>query len=183
MQFDAPCIETGRLLLRVQRIEDFERFAEMMAHESARFIGGPSLRGDAWRRFLQMPGAWVLQGFGMFALIDKTTGRYLGQAGPWHPDGWPGTEIGWSLHPDARGKGYGAEAAAATMDYAFDVLGWERVVHSIASDSEASRKVAQRLCSRYLGPARMPPPLDTLDVELWGQTREEWRARRAGGTA
>ena len=177
---DFPTLETERLLLRVQRVEDFERFAEMMAHASARFIGGPSLRGDAWRRFLQMPGAWTLQGFGMFALIDKTSGLYLGQAGPWYPDGWPGTEVGWSLHPDARGRGLVTEAALATVDYAFEVLGWERVVHSIVPDNHASKRVAERLGSRYLEPARMPPPLDTLDVELWGQTRDEWRARRRG---
>jgi len=180
---DFPTLQTERLLLRVQRPEDFERFAEMMAHESAHFIGGPSPRGDAWRRFLQMPGAWVLQGFAMFAVIDKATGLYLGQAGPWYPDGWPGTEVGWSLHPDARGRGYVTEAALATMDYAFDVLGWERVVHSIAPDNHASKRVAERLGSRYLQPAKMPPPLDTLEVELWGQTRDEWRARRRGATA
>lgn len=174
-----PTLETERLILRVQRMEDFERFAEMMAHESARFIGGPSQRGDAWRRFLQMPGAWVLQGFGMFALIEKSSGLYLGQAGPWYPDGWPGTEIGWSLHPDARGRGYVTEAALATMDFAFETLGWERVVHSIVPDNEASKAVAQRLGSRFLGPAKMPPPLETIECELWGQTREQWRARRS----
>ncbi len=174
-----PTLETERLLLRVQRVEDFERFAEMMAHESARFIGGPVQRGDAWRRFLQMPGAWVLQGFGMFALIEKSSGLYLGQAGPWHPDGWPGTEIGWSLHPDARGRGYVTEAALATVDFAFGTLGWERVVHSIVPDNAASKAVARRLGSEFLGPAKMPPPLETLECELWGQTREQWRARRS----
>jgi RimJ/RimL family protein N-acetyltransferase len=173
-----PTLQTERLILRVQRAEDFERFAEMMAHESARFIGGPVQRGDAWRRFLQMPGAWVLQGFGMFALIDKSSGLYLGQAGPWYPDGWPGTEIGWSLHPDARGKGYVTEAALATIDFAFGALGWERVVHSIVPDNETSKAVARRLGSEYLGPAKMPPPLDAMECELWGQTREQWRARR-----
>ncbi len=177
---DFPVLETERLILRVPRIEDFERYAEMLADASSRFIGGPSVRGDAWRRFLQMPGAWMLQGFAMFSMIEKTSGRWIGQAGPWYPEGWPGTEVGWSLHPDARGHGYCTEAAAATMEFAFETLGWTDVVHSIVPDNLPSKAVARRLGSRCLGPARMPPPLDALDAELWGQTRDEWRARRAG---
>ena len=45
-----------------------------------------------------MPGAWVLQGFGMFSVVEKSSGRWLGQAGPWKPEGWPGNEIGWTFH-------------------------------------------------------------------------------------
>ena len=57
-------VETERLLLRVPVISDFDRYAEFFADESSRIIGGPHARGDAWRRFLQMPGAWMVQGFG-----------------------------------------------------------------------------------------------------------------------
>lgn len=171
-------LETERLILRVPRIEDFERYAEMLADDSARFIGGPSVRGDAWRRFLQMPGAWALQGFAMFSVIEKASGRWLGQAGPWYPEGWPGTEVGYSFHPDARGKGYCTEACVASMDFAFDTLGWADVVHTIVPDNAASQAVARRLGSRNRGPVTMPPPLHTLAAELWGQTREEWRINR-----
>jgi hypothetical protein len=26
----------------------------------------------------------------------------------------------------------------------------------------------------------LPPPLDAHEIDIWGQTREQWRARRAG---
>ena len=61
-----PILETERLLLRVQQAGDFERYAEMLAHPSSLHIGGPLLRHEAWRRFLQMPCAWMVQGFAMF---------------------------------------------------------------------------------------------------------------------
>jgi RimJ/RimL family protein N-acetyltransferase len=173
-----PVIETERLLLRVPVAADFERYAELLADPSARFIGGPSVRGDAWRRFLQMPGAWALYGFAMFSVVEKATGRWLGQAGPWYPEGWPGREVGYSFHPDARGSGYCTEACVASMDYAFDVLGWDDVVHTIVPDNTASQAVARRLGSRLLGPARMPPPLDGLAADLWGQSRMEWADNR-----
>ena len=176
-------LETERLLLRVPRVGDFDRFAELFGSDHSRFIGGPMTRGDAWRRFLQMPGAWLLQGFAMFSVIEKASGRWVGQAGPWQPDGWPGTEVGYAFHPDATGQGYATEACTAAMDWAFDALGWTDVIHSIAPGNAASIAVAQRLGSRYRGPAKLPAPLDQHPIDLWGQTRDEWRARRAGAPA
>ena len=47
---EAPTLETGRLLLRVPRIEDFDRYAEMLGDEqAARYIGGRLPRAAAWR--------------------------------------------------------------------------------------------------------------------------------------
>ena len=173
-----PILETERLLLRVQQAGDFERYAEMLAHPSSLHIGGPLLRHEAWRRFLQMPGAWMVQGFAMFSVVEKSSGRWMGQAGPWCPDGWPGTEIGYSFHMDARGKGYATEASAAAMDYAFDTLGWDEVIHSISPENTASQTVAQRLGSRNRGPGKLPPPLDVHAIEIWAQPRAEWAENR-----
>lgn len=173
-----PVLETERLILRVPQVEDFDRYAEFFAHDSSAVIGGPYVRADAWRRFLQMPGAWMLQGFAMFSVIEKASGLWVGQAGPWYPDGWPGTEVGYAFHQDARGKGYCTEACVASMDWAFDVLGWDDVVHSIRPDNVPSQKVAQRLGSTNRGPVPFAPPHDTLVIDLWGQTREEWRVNR-----
>ena len=173
-----PILETERLLLRVQQAGDFERYAEMLAHPSSLHIGGPLLRHEAWRRFLQMPGAWMVQGFAMFSVVDKSSGRWMGQAGPWCPDGWPGTEVGYSFHMDARGKGYATEACAAARDYAFDTLGWDEVIHSISPENTASQTVAQRLGSRNRGPGKLPPPLDVHAIEIWAQSRAEWAENR-----
>ena len=173
-----PILETERLLLRVQQAGDFERYAEMLAHPSSLHIGGPLLRHEAWRRFLQMPGAWMVQGFAMFSVVEKSSGRWMGQAGPWCPDGWPGTEVGYSFHMDARGKGYATEACAAAMDYAFDILGWDEVIHSISPENTASQAVAQRLGSRNRGPGKLPPPLDVHAIEIWAQSRAEWAENR-----
>lgn len=175
-------LETPRLILRPPVIGDFDRYADLFCHPTAaQIIGGGVQRGDAWRRFLQMPGAWMLQGFAMFSLIEKESGLWVGQAGPWQPDGWPGTEVGYALHQDAWGKGYATEACAAAMDWAFDTLGWTEVIHCIAPDNTASQAVARRLGSRNSGPGKLPPPLDTHAVDVWRQSRAEWTARRANG--
>lgn len=177
-------IETERLLLRVPRAEDFDGFAGLHADEEAsRFIGGPLVRAAAWRKFLQFPGAWAVQGFGMFSVLDRTTGEWLGNLGPWQPEGWPGTEVGWSFRREAWGKGFATEAAVAAIDWAFANLGWTDVIHSIDPANQPSQALARRLGSRNRGPGKLPAPLEDHPIEIWGQTRDEWIARRAATTA
>ena len=173
-----PVLETERLILRPIAMADFPRWAEMMGDpEAAKFLGGAQPAAVAWRGFMSMAGAWSLTGVSMFSLVERDTGLWLGRIGPWQPHGWPGTEVGWGLHPDAQGRGYGVEAATATIDYAFDVLGWTDVIHCIDPDNTPSQRLAERIGSRNLGPTRLPPPFHELPIDRWGQTREEWRAR------
>lgn len=171
-------LETDRLILRPPQLEDFERWAEFAADpEAQRFLGGVQPRSVAWRSMMTMAGAWSLTGFAMFSVIEKASGRWIGRLGPWQPEGWPGTEVGWSLHPDAWGRGYASEGAAAAIDYAFEVLGWSDVIHCIDPQNRSSQRVAERLGSHLRGPGRMPPPHDAAPCEIWAQTREEWRQR------
>ncbi|HEY0925058.1 GNAT family N-acetyltransferase [Brevundimonas sp.] len=173
-----PVLQTERLTLRPIAMEDFPRWAEMMADpEASRFLGGVQPAATAWRGFMTMAGAWSLTGVSMFSVVERDTGLWLGRIGPWRPHGWPGDEVGWGLHPDAQGKGYGVEAATAALDYAFDVLGWEDVIHCIDPDNTPSQRLAERLGSRNLGPTRLPPPFHELTVDAWGQSRADWKAR------
>jgi RimJ/RimL family protein N-acetyltransferase len=172
-----PTLETARLTLRPTRPEDFEGWAALMADEASKYIGGPQTRSVAWRGFMTMAGAWAIQGYGMFSVIEKASGRWIGRVGPWVPDGWPGTEVGWGLLPAAYGRGYATEAAAASIDWAFDALGWSDVIHCIDPANVASQRVAERLGSINRGPGRLPAPHESVSVDLWGQTREQWRTR------
>ena len=111
-----PTLETPRLLLRPPIEEDLDRWAEFMADEEAsRYLAGAQPRAVAWRAMATMTGSWVLKGFSMFSVIEKESGRWVGRLGPWQPEGWPGTEVGWGLHRDAWGKGYATEGAAAAI--------------------------------------------------------------------
>ena len=175
-----PTLETARLILRPTAEEDLDGWAEMMANpDTSRFIGGPMERAAAWRGMASMAGSWAIKGFAMFSLIEKETGLWVGRIGPWRPEGWPGTEVGWGLHGRAHGKGYGVEAATAAIDWAFDTLGWTEVIHCIDPDNTPSQRLAERVGSYNQGPTRMPAPFQDLPVDKWGQTREEWMARRA----
>lgn len=177
---EGPRLETERLILRVPDAADFPAWAEFLGdEEAARHIGGAQARSIAWRSMATMTGAWLLQGFSMFSVIEKATGLWIGRLGPWMPEGWPGPEVGWGLARSAWGKGYAAEGSAAAIDWAFDTLGWDEVIHTIAPANIASRRLAERLGSTLQRTTTLPPPFENLDVEVWGQSRETWQATRA----
>jgi RimJ/RimL family protein N-acetyltransferase len=86
--------------------------------------------------------------------------------------------VGWAFRRSAWGKGFAHEAAVAAIDWSFDNLGWTDVIHSINADNRASQALAQRLGSRILRQSGLPPPYENIIVDVWGQSRDEWRVHR-----
>jgi RimJ/RimL family protein N-acetyltransferase len=171
-------ILTPRLLLRPLEMQDFEAWAAFMADpEATRFLGGAQPRALAWRGFMTVAGAWHMQGFSMFSVVERSTQRWVGRLGPWVPDGWPGTEVGWGIIRDCWGRGYAVEGATAAIDWAFDELGWNEVIHAIDARNANSQAVARKLGSTLMGLGLLPEPIAT-SVEIWGQSRAAWHERR-----
>lgn len=176
---NGPVLFTERLILRPLIADDLEPWVAFHADPvTMRHLGGVQPRGVAWRGLCAMAGAWTIRGFSMFAVVERATGRWLGRIGPWQPDGWPGAEVGWALKSEFAGRGYAREAAVAAIDYAVDMLGWDKVIHTIAPDNAESIRLAERLGARNVGPVRLPPPLEAMPVDCWVQSAAEWRARR-----
>ena len=57
-------------------------------------------------------------------------------------------EIGWSLHPDAQGRGLATEGAREMLRLGFDELGLHRIVAGCDSRNTASLRVMERLGMR-----------------------------------
>ncbi len=121
-----PRIETERLILRPLTLEDFSSYVDFWQNSDVvRFISGtPIPRDQSWKRLLATAGQWQLLGFGFFAIEEKASGRFIGEAGfqEMRRDMTPsieGTlETGWGLQPDCHGKGYATEALRAGMAWA-----------------------------------------------------------------
>jgi len=54
-------------------------------------------------------------------------------------------EIGWGLHPDARGKGYATEASAAVIHWVAQHAGVTSISATVPDDNYPSQRVAARL--------------------------------------
>ncbi len=127
-----------------------------------------------WRNAAIMAGHWALYGIGMFAVEERSSGKYVGRVGPWSPPGWPGFEIGWGIAREFRGKGYAAEAARASIDWAFATFEIDRIIHCIDRENTASQAVARRLG------AEKEREMDLFGhvADVWVTRRDAWMARR-----
>jgi RimJ/RimL family protein N-acetyltransferase len=175
---NGPFLITKRLILRPPTGDDLDgwsRFSEDA--ETMRHLGGVRDRAESWRALCTMAGAWSVRGYAMFSMIRRDTGQWIGRTGPWMPEGWPGQEVGWGVMREYAGQGYAKEAAIASMDYAFDVLGWDKVIHTIHPDNVGSIALAKSLGSSNLGPCTLPAPMHDMRVDAWGQSKAEWKAR------
>lgn len=83
------------------------------------------------------------------------------------------------LLPAFWGRGYAIEAATAAASFAFEQLGWDAIGHVIDPANQASIVVARTLGSHLIGRTQLPEPYTKAHVDLWGQSRAEWRARHA----
>jgi RimJ/RimL family protein N-acetyltransferase len=175
---ELPIITTERLILRPPAAADFENWAAFYADvEAMRFIGGAQDRAEAWRTLCVFAGSWTIRGFGMFSLIRRDTGEWIGRVGPWLPEGWPGTEVGWGVARAHGGQGFAREAAIAAIDWAFAELGWTEVIHTIHPDNVRSIAVAEQLGAINDGPTKLPFPAAEFRVDCYRQTKDQWLAR------
>jgi RimJ/RimL family protein N-acetyltransferase len=148
-----PTIETERLILRPHKLDDFDSYFEMWQEpDVVRFLGGqPLSRETSWGRFLRQAGVWQHMGFGFFAIEEKATGLFVGEAGfhELHRELTPsieGTlEAGWGLMSRSQGWGYATEAMSAAIGWAVQAFPGQRMTCIIDPDNLPSLRVASRL--------------------------------------
>jgi len=183
MTTNGPTLTTARLILRPPQHEDFDGFASMAREEETmRFIGGLMPRDQAWRGMASLAGSWAMLGYGMFSVIRRDTNEWIGRIGPWRPGGkegnWPGDEVGWGVKASAMGHGFAQEGAIAAIDWAFDTLGWDHVIHCIDKRNIGSIKLAERLGSQVeREDVQLAPPFEMHKCDIYGQSKAAWKAR------
>lgn len=141
---------TDRLHLRQFRPGDFEEHAAICADpEVMRFIRAGALsRSDSWWQLARYMGHWQLRGYGLWAVVERATGRLVGHLGFLDPEGGHGFEMGWALARGAWGKGYALEGTRAALGYAFTTLQRNHVSCIIRHENARSIRLAERLGAR-----------------------------------
>ena len=147
-----PVIETERLLLRAHRADDHAGCIAIWSDpQITRFIGGtPFTAEEIWKRLLQYAGMWSLCGCGSWAVVEKTSGRYVGDIGFFdlrrelQPSLEGMLEMGWVLAAQAQGQGYASEAVAAACAWGEAHGGGRRMVCIISPENQPSLRVAEK---------------------------------------
>ena len=146
----APIIETERLRLRPQSLQDFAFFEAMWADSLVtKFVGGARAREEVWTKFLRNAGFWALLGYGFWAVEEKG-GELLGEVGLGEfkrnvvplVEGNP--EAGWVFDVNAQGKGFATEAVSAVLAWADDNLIAPQTTCIIDQGHKDSIRVAEK---------------------------------------
>src|ERR671924_953216 len=116
-------IRTERLVLRRSRPEDHEAIAAYRSDPDVyRYQGWERIDPEGIRAQIEemagrapgQPGGWV-----QLSVEEEESGRLVGDVGL-SPADEPGVvEVGYTIAPAFQGRGYGAEAVRALIDYAF----------------------------------------------------------------
>jgi RimJ/RimL family protein N-acetyltransferase len=174
-------IETERLVLRRPALQDLEGYVRLFGDPDVmRYLsleGRPMSRYGARQAFCGQVGHWELRGYGIFTVLERATGQFVGRVGPWFPEGWPGFEVGWALLSEFWGRGYATEAARASLDFAFSELRQEKVISLVMPDNVRSSAVALRLGEQFLGDMTLPHHGSDRKTNVFGMSREEWQSR------
>ena len=143
--------ETERLLFRRITEQDFDTWLEFCKYpDSLKYIFSqeqlkvedPLERCRMW--FNRVYIRYENELGGMNALIDKQTGELVGQCGLLIQtiDDIEELEIGYSLMPAFRGKGYASEAAKKCKEFAFENEYAASLISVIVPENSDSIKVA-----------------------------------------
>ncbi|MFJ3306322.1 GNAT family N-acetyltransferase [Streptomyces sp. NPDC086549] len=83
-------------------------------------------------------------GWGMYVLVRGEDGLVVGGMGFHGPPEDGSVEIGFDLHPDARGRGYATEALATLARWALDDTGVDTVIATTTPENTPSQRVMER---------------------------------------
>lgn len=173
----APLLETARLVLRAHDGNDLEAVYAMWSDpQVVRLITGkPSTHEECWVRILRYAGLWPTLGYGYWAVVDKESGRFIGDVGiadfrrEMSPPLYAAPEAGWALIPAAQGKGFATEAMQAVLGWADRNLDAARVTCMLDESNAPSVNVARKCGFARYG-----------NAEYKGQPSLLWERKRGG---
>jgi RimJ/RimL family protein N-acetyltransferase len=146
-------IDTERLLLRPYEPGDVPAILALSADPDVRrFIGNlPGTEEGAWTRVLRCAGHWGLFGFGTLAVVERASGRIVGEVGTGFfrrgvdpvLDSVP--EASWLFSSDVGGRGLAFEAMTGLLRWLPQATPHDRVACLVEPVNLSSLKLAEKL--------------------------------------
>jgi RimJ/RimL family protein N-acetyltransferase len=145
-------IHTPRLLLRRWSDDDLVPMADINADPRVmHWIDDGSVRDldHTAEAIEQWEEEWDEEGFGLFAVELLASGELAGCVGlsvpEFLPEVLPAVAISWRLGSPFWGQGYASEAAHATLEFALQDRGLDRVISITRPGDDASENVIRKL--------------------------------------
>lgn len=164
-------LETERLVLRELTLDD-AAFIVRLLNDPAwiEFIGDRGVRTvEAARDYLdaRIMKMYREHGFGLWLVATKTDGAATGICGLLKRPTLDDIDLGYAFLPEARGRGYAQEAAAATLAHGQRALGLRRIVALTAPANVRSITLLERLGFQFERTIPFPTAADVSHLFAW----------------
>jgi RimJ/RimL family protein N-acetyltransferase len=186
---DVPVLDGDGFRLRPVSEADLPRIQEGSADPvSQRWLGhipAPYTLDDA-RAYVEARRELAASGKSVaWAIADPDDDRLLGTVlwFNWTPE--VECEVGYWVHPEARGRGLATKATRLVVDHVFETLRVKRVTAFAAAENLASRRVIEAAGFRLYGIERYGAWVrdDRVDMALYDVTAAEWAEAGRRSTA
>ncbi|QKJ29487.1 GNAT family N-acetyltransferase [Mucilaginibacter mali] len=144
-------LETERLTMRPFEVQDAPGMFELYQDADVqRFTGDIAFKSieDA-EAFIKGYDQYERYQMGRLSVFLKSTGEYIGWCGLKYLVDSGEVDLGYRLIKRYRGYGYTTEAAKASLDYGFKVLGLEKIIGKAMVDNAPSINVFKKLGLTY----------------------------------
>jgi RimJ/RimL family protein N-acetyltransferase len=148
-------IETPRLVLRAPDLSDAEPFmgilwdAEVVENKQVTLIEAPGGIELARRNTAALIDHWASRGYGLWTVVEKSSGQVVGCVGLQNLEGWPDVEIAWIIHRSRWHQGLATEAASAALAWAWAHTGIDHIISIINAGDARSMRVAVKIGEQF----------------------------------
>lgn len=144
-------LETNRLLLREFKINDAQNFYELNLNQNViKYTGNSAFKDlEEAKTFLENYSDYRRNGYGRWAVINKSTQEFLGWCGLKYDENLDKTDIGFRFFEHFWNKGFATESAKACIDYGFEKLNLKTIIGRAMKENMASIKVLEKIGLQY----------------------------------
>ncbi|HEY9599956.1 MAG TPA: GNAT family N-acetyltransferase [Cyanophyceae cyanobacterium] len=143
-------IETHRLQLRRFMPQDLDNlYCLYRDPDVMKYVGkGVRTRQETQKGLFFMIDHYRY-GFGLWAVVHKANGAFIGRCGLCYLDNTRQVELGYTFAKAYWNRGFATEASLASLRYGFEELKLDRIVAIAKPENHASRRVMEKVGMKY----------------------------------
>ncbi|NMR32826.1 GNAT family N-acetyltransferase [Chryseobacterium aquaticum] len=145
-------LETDHLLLREFEVSDAKNFYELNLNPNViKYTGNKAFKDvNEAKNFLENYSDYQRNGFGRWAVINKSDHEFLGWCGLKYDEKLNETDIGFRFFEHFWNLGFATESAKACIDYGFVKLNLKTIIGRAMKENSASVKVLEKIGLQYV---------------------------------
>jgi len=141
-------LETERCLIRETTVEDVEEFYKIYSHPGiTEYMDDLYPEKEQEKEYIRtyIKQVYTFWEFGVWTVVEKSSGAIIGRAGFSYREGFEEPEIGFVIGIPWQRKGYAEEVCRAILNYGKEVLGFGTVQAFVRRGNDASAKLCGKL--------------------------------------